>query len=174
MASDYINTSLGSLREKSQLYNSMLNSVSREIKQVEAELQELNICVKASAFLGRDNLNQTEKSRYFQKNINEWQILETFAEENLSWQKDILSGKYRIFYSREIKEDRFGPEGFSTNTFACAEFPDGVAESKPLIECPIEIRVKAIPDLGKLVIEIEKNMDQFVNEMMDITGANLL
>jgi hypothetical protein len=172
MVSDDIQSSLSSLRQKSHIYAKTLDSVSLEIKRLEKELQDYNICVDASVILSEDSLNSFEKTHYFQKNVSGWQILRTYSEEVLRWKKDPNTGKYRIFYTREVKEDRENLVEFSTNTFSCKEFPDGLSEQKPLIECSVDIRVKAIPRLTYFVREIEKAMDDFVSQVRTIKGAN--
>lgn len=172
MVSDDIQSSLSSLREKSHIYAKTLDSVSLEIKRLEKELQDYNICVDTSVILGEDSLSSFEKSYYFPKHVHGWQILKTYSEELLRWKKDPNSGKYRIFYTREVKEDREGQDGFSTNVFSCKEFPDGLSEQKPLIECSVDVRVKAIPRLTYFVREIEKAMDDFVSQVRTIKGAS--
>lgn len=72
--------------------------------------------------------------------------------ELVSWNKDEQSGKWRVMYTKTIAEGCWECDGgivVSSNF----ESPKTV-ETRPLIECPVEVRLrgyKKLPDLLELI-----------------------
>lgn len=164
MPSQAILSSLSSLAKKSEVYQEKLKAISDEIKHVELTLQSWNIGIPASIVLAHtQSLTAEEREVVTEPRIAGWQFLNAYARESLSWERDHQCGKFRLMYSRSIQLDSVAtgngdaPAGaFSTSVYGCSKFPDGVSESKPIIECPIEVRVRACEKAPELIAEIEK------------------
>ena len=166
MGSDDLSFSLTSLTQKSKSYREKLDLISAEIKQLETTLNSLDVGAPASVNIGRQALTPSEREAVGARRVPGWQFLSAFANESISWDRDQQSGKFRLLYVRTVSEDRVAtsssdaPTGaFSTSAVGCNEFPDGETERKPLIECPIEIRLRAWPELNQLVQAIEGAID---------------
>ena len=156
-----LENSLSSLRNKSQKYLIHVTNVSNDIKRFEAELLDFSFGLNVGIELGREALNTTEKEYFVLKNIPGWKFLSAHVREYLMWERHHSSNKFRLIYCRTIYEDRISSNGeFSTSPYACNEFPDGVTERRPLIECPIEVRLRMHPNLSTLVRKIESQIDE--------------
>jgi len=151
--------SLMKLKEKSVLLSGKLNFVSNEIKNLEISFQESGIGVDYHfEFNNELDLNDEERSAFTVKTIPGWKFLNAKVKEGLSWERDFKSGKFRLLYSRIMHEERvafngsYAPDGeFTTVISGSEKFPDGVSLKKPLIECSLDVRLRAWKQIPKFI-----------------------
>ncbi len=182
MSNDNINnidSLLVNLENDSQKLTDKLTVISEKIKRVENALQTLNIGIDVSMEFQAQPLSSDERTAVTERIVPDWQFINAYAKDGIRWARNEQSGKFRLLYTRTIYEDRISlgygdaPKGtYSTSAYGCAQYPDGVTVTKPLIECSIDVRLRLWPELPAFLAKLHGAIEKIISvEKISINGG---
>lgn len=146
-----LENSFNALAEKASGLNKRLDNVSTDIKNLESKLKELGIAFMVRVeVIPRLPLSSHEIRIVKESGLDDC-LDEFFALESLVWEKCSDSNCYRLFALRELGCD----DGALLGHFG----KDAEFLKRPLIECPVPVRLRLHEYLGKLVDEIQQTFN---------------
>lgn len=140
--SEKLQSAFNKLEGKSELLNQNIDAISGEIKTLEEKLQELKLPLTIKVQMAISTLLKIEE----QEQIKIYPDTSFKALEYLMWERDETSGKFRLLYQRVLNSEDI--PGLHI-----------VSVLRPLIECPMTVRLKMHPQLSKLVDALAEQID---------------
>ncbi|WP_413290836.1 hypothetical protein [Bdellovibrio sp. HCB337] len=132
--SEKLQSAFEKLEGKAEILNQNIDAISEDIRALEEKLHILQLPISAQVKVAVS----TKFSKEEEDKIKIYEECPFKALESLKWEKDETSGKYRLIYQRLLESE---------------EIPGLSIESmlRPLIECPMPVRLRMHPHLHKIV-----------------------